>query len=291
VISAVVIAFNEEKNLPACLESLEEVASEIFVVDSGSTDQTRQIAVRAGASVVTHPFESHARQWRWALRELPIAFEWILALDADQQLSPELAVEIDALRSAGRLDEAHGFYLPRRQIFRGRWIRHGGYYPKYLLKLFRKDAVTVNETDRVDHHFRVAGTTVKLRGDLIEDNANEADISTWIEKHARYAFLQAREEIARESGEGEIGRPFGTPDERAAWLKRRWRSLPLFVRPFLYFAYRYVLRLGFLDGREGLVFHFLQGCWYPFIVDVHLDELRRGGREAAAENGERAAAR
>jgi glycosyltransferase involved in cell wall biosynthesis len=275
-ISAIVLTFNEEKNLPACLESLRGVADEIFVVDSGSTDGTRAIAETKGAKVVQHAFESHARQWKWALENLPLKCEWILALDADQRLSPELANEIAAGGTADSFDAVDGFFLPRRQIFRGRWIRHGGYYPKYLLKLFRRSKASVDPGDLVDHHFRIVGSTAKMRGDLIEDNRNELDISAWIEKHNRYAVLQAREEIAGTEDGGTISPRFmGTPDERVAWHKRRWRSLPLFVRPFLYFVYRYVFRLGWLDGREGLIFHFLQGCWYRFLVDVNIDQMKR----------------
>ena len=281
-ISAIVLTLNEEKNLPACLESLRSVATEIFVVDSGSTDGTRAIAEAQGAKVVQHPFESHARQWKWALETLPLKEDWVLALDADQRLSPELSQEISALAAAGGFEGIDGFFLPRRQIFRGRWIRHGGYYPKYLLKLFRHSKASVDTDDLVDHHFRVAGTTVKMHGDLIEDNRNEQDIAAWIEKHNRYAALQAREEIARISSGQELpARAFGTPDERVAWMKRRWRSLPLLVRPFLYFLYRYCFRLGFLDGKEGLIFHFLQGCWYRFLVDVYVDQMKATPKDEA----------
>jgi glycosyltransferase involved in cell wall biosynthesis len=278
-ISAIVLTFNEEKNLPDCLESLGPLSCEIFVVDSGSTDATRAIAERFGGRVFVHPFESHARQWRWALESLPLATEWVLAVDADQRLSRELAAEIEAARLDGTFEAADGFFLPRRQIFRGRWIRHGGYYPKYLLKLFRRSKGSVDEAELVDHHFLVEGTTAKMHGDLVEDNKNELDISAWIEKHNRYAALQAQEELRCASARGSTpSRILGNPDERVAWLKSRWRSLPLFVRPFLYFGYRYVFRLGFLDGREGLIFHFLQGCWYRFLVDVYVDQERRGAK-------------
>jgi hypothetical protein len=205
--------------------------------------------------------------------------EWVLGLDADQALTPELADEIarvfrDPAASAG---DVRGYYIKRRQVFRGRWIRHGGYYPKYLLKLFRRDSVLLDEGDLVDHHFYVAGRTAKLAHDLVERNRKEDDITFWAAKHVRYAALMAQEEIRREAETRRSVRPaaLGSPDERVAWLKNRWRRLPLFVRPFLYFFYRYFVRLGFLDGKEGLVFHFLQACWFRFLVDVNLDQLRR----------------
>jgi len=289
-VAAVVLTRDEARNLPACLDSLHGWAREVFVVDSGSTDGTAALARQLGATVVAHAFESHALQWEWALRTLPISADWILALDADQRVTPRLRDSILAVLAEDGLPARPrpvGYFVPRRQVFRGTWIRHGGYYPKYLLKLFRRGEAWTDDRDLVDHHFYVKGPVEKLAGDLIEDNQNEADLATWIAKHARYAQLQAREEVERPRletpGVLHLWHPWhlwylwrgGSPDERTRWLKTRWRQLPLYVRPFLYFGYRYVLRLGFLDGRQGFVFHFLQGFWYRFLVDIHIAELRR----------------
>lgn len=287
-LSVVVLTFNEERNLATCLESVAGLASQTFVVDSGSTDRTAAIARQFGAQVVSHSFESHARQWQWALSTLPLESAWVLALDADQSLTPELRDEIArTLPTWTGPGTPAGAYVNRRQIFRGRWIRHGGYYPKYLLKLFRRDAVSIDEGDLVDHHFSVNGPTLMLRGDVIENNRNEADIHVWIEKHNRYAMRQAREEEAPASctGEAPSEHPFGSPDERTRSRKRVWNRLPLFVRPFFYFFYRYVIRLGFLDGKEGFLFHFLQAWWYRLIVDINRDELRRRALEMRSANG------
>lgn len=280
-LSVVVLTFNEERNLRACLESVAGWASQVFVVDSGSTDRTLAIAEEFGASVVAHVFESHARQWQWALNALPLAHDWVLALDADQSLTTDLRDDIGRSLADWTGDAApSGAYLNRRQIFRGQWIRHGGYYPKYLLKLFRRTDVRIDEGDLVDHHFSVAGRTVILKGDLIEDNRNESSIAVWIDKHNRYAARQAQEEQARwtdstATAAAPAGRPFGSPDERTLWQKRVWNHLPLYVRPFGYFLYRYILRLGFLDGKQGFIFHFLQAFWYRLLVDINRDELRR----------------
>jgi glycosyltransferase involved in cell wall biosynthesis len=283
-VSVVILTYNEEANLPACLESLRGLECEVFVVDSGSSDATREIARAFGAQVFEHPFESHAQQWNWALQNLPIATDWVLGLDADQRLTSELGqelIELFTVNSDG-LDAIDGFYIKRRQIFRGRWIRHGGYYPKYLLKLFRRDRVSVDCHDMVDHHFWVNGATARLKHDLIEDNQKEADLAFWIEKHNRYAVLHAQEEWARRNGLKWPVQPslFGNPDQRVAWLKQCWYHLPLYVRPFLYFFYRYFLRLGFLDGKQGFIFHFLQGFWYRLLIDIKIDELRRSQAES-----------
>jgi len=277
-LSLVVLTYNEETNLAGCLESLKGLDCEIFVVDSGSTDRSCEIARQYGAALVTNRFETHAKQWNWALQNLPVSTEWILGLDADQRLTPELRDEIGKVIDDTARKNIKGFYIRRRQIFRGRWIKHGGYYPKYLLKLFRRDQVRVDEADLVDHHFRVNGKTAKLHNDIIEDNQNELDLSVWIEKHNRYAVLQAREEMNRARAGNDPsarGSFWGSPDERSLWRKRSWGRLPLYTRPFLYFAYRYFFRLGFLDGKQGFIFHFLQAFWYRLLVDIELDELRR----------------
>jgi glycosyltransferase involved in cell wall biosynthesis len=280
VFSAVVLTYNEEQNLQRCLGSLDGLSAQIFVVDSGSTDATLEIAARH-ASVVHHPFETHARQWSWALANLSISTPWVLALDADQQLTPELKAELAALfAQPGTIArDVEGIYINRRQVFRGRWIKHGGYYPKYLLKLFRLDKVKTDPTDLVDHHFYVPGRTIKLKHDLIEDNAKENRISFWVEKHNRYASLLASEELLRRgNGKPDPLRPspVGNPDQRTLWLKRLWYRCPGYVRPFLYFAQRYFFRMGFLDGKEGFIFHFLQAFWFRLLVDINLEEIESG---------------
>ncbi len=277
--AVVILTHDEELNLPACLESLTGLDSEVFVVDSGSTDRTLAIAQQHGARVLSHPFESHAKQWHWALQSLPTVPPWVLGLDADQRLTPELKEELVHLFGDGddSLSGINGFYIKRRQVFRGRWIRHGGYYPKYLLKLFRSDAAYLDDKDLMDHHFYVKGRVAKLRGDLIEANLKEDEIGFWVDKHNRYAVLHAREELIKRTRGGP--RPIqpsllGDPDQRTLFLKLVWYRLPLYVRPFFYFAYRYVFRLGFLDGKQGLIFHVLQGFWYRLLVDINIDQLR-----------------
>lgn len=274
----VVLTYNEEENLAECLASMQGVVSGIYVVDSGSDDRTLAIARQYGAQVLMHPFSSHAEQWRWALSQLPSDKDWVLALDADQRLSYELRGDLARWfeNGIGRAAAFSGFYLNRRQIFRGHWIRHGGYYPKYLLKLFRRSEVNIDERDLMDHHFYVRGRVAKLRGDLVEDNKKESDISFWIRKHVAYAELHAREELIRRNAALRwVIEPalFGTPDQRVLWFKERWYRLPLYVRPFLYFLFRYFVQLGFLDGKEGFVFHFLQAFWYRLLVDVQLETL------------------
>jgi len=272
-LSVIVLTLNEEHNLPACLESLSGLACEVFVVDSGSTDRTAEIARRGGAVLVEHSFENYAAQRNWAQGNLPIGTEWILHLDADERLTPELVAEINRVLSSG--DPAiDGYLLRKRTIFMGRWIRHGGHYPSFHLRLFRKDRGGCE--DRLyDQHFVVDGPLATLTSDYLDVVAS--NIQTWTMRHARWARLEAEEMMSVRATDRRVqADPLGNPIERKRWLREGvYGRAPLFVRPFVYFLYRYALRLGFLDGMEGLVFHFLQACWYRFLIDCEILERSR----------------
>jgi glycosyltransferase involved in cell wall biosynthesis len=287
--SLIVLTFNEEDNLEACLRSVARSCREAFVVDSGSTDNTVEIA-RRHARVEHHPFETHARQWKWAMDNLPLSTDWVLALDADQRLTPELEGELQKLFSHGVIPEdVDGFYINRRQVFKGRWIRHGGYYPKYLLKLFRVSKVQLDSGDLVDHHFYVPGRTEKLRHDLVEENQKENSISFWIQKHNRYAVLMAHEELERRNTPKSLMKPAvcGSPDQRVLWRKNFWYKCPSYFRPCLYFVYRYCFRLGFLDGNQVVIFHFLQAFWFRLLVDINIEELRDSAANRTSDDHSR----
>jgi glycosyltransferase involved in cell wall biosynthesis len=273
-VSVILLTYNEEKNLPQTLESLYRWVDEIFIVDSFSTDRTLAIARQYGAAIYQNPFETHTRQWLFALEKLPVRNEWILGLDADQKITPELKSELLGLFLADSL-VYDGYYIKRRMFFLGKWIRHGGYYPRYLLKLFRKDKVFLDSGELMDHHFYVKGTTGQLQHDLIEDNQNET-LQFWLTKHIRYATLQATEEVRKSRKHTNThANLFGNQDQRRQSLKRTWEGLPLFLRPFLYFFYRYFIQLGFLDGKAGLIFHLLQAFWYRFTVDSLMYEMQK----------------
>jgi hypothetical protein len=147
-----------------------------------------------------------------------------------------------------------------------------------MLKVFRAWAAFTDDGELLDHHFYVRGRTARLDGLLLEDNQKEQDISFWMAKHIKYAERQAQEEHRRWRSKGGAWalepRLFGSPDQRVLFLKRSWYRMPLYVRPVLYFFYRYLLRLGFLDGRQGFIFHFFHALWFRLLVDVHLEGLR-----------------
>jgi len=276
-ISVIILACNEERNIGDCLRSVGDLTDDIFVVDSGSTDRTVEIAGVLGATVVEHPFENYSRQRNWALEYLPLRHDWVLHLDADHRLTDALKSSLHEVFSKPLPDGLNGFMVSRRTIFMGKWIRFGGHYPVYHAVLFRKNKGAC-EDKRYDQHFRVEGNLQKLRGDILDIVADS--LSRFTERHNLWSTFEA-EEIALGGvpGNNDLVQPraLGNAMQQRRFLKSLYERLPLFVRPMMYFLVRYFLRLGFLDGRRGLIFHFLQGFWFRFLIDAKVYELKRRG--------------
>ncbi len=282
-ISAIILTYNEELNIENCLESIAEWVSEIIIVDSSSTDKTVEIAKKYNCNIVNHEFINQAEQFNWALDNVAIKNDWILRLDADEIMLPETWNEVASylITSNGELrtpnSDVTGFYLKRRVYFMGRWIKHGGYYPAWFLRLWRKDAGRYEEREMDEHVILSQGKTVNLKNDFEEHD--KKDLSFWIQKHNKYAtrealaFIKAQEHENIKTLKGDAR---GTDPERRRWYKENfYYKLPPFLRALLYFKYRYFLRLGFLDGMPGLIWHLLQGFWYRFLVDAKIYEFSR----------------
>lgn len=271
-ITAIILTYNEELNLENCLKNIIDWADEILIVDSYSTDGTARIAKRYGAKIIQHPFENQAQQFNWALDNLKIENDWILRLDADEYLTEELKNEVAEVLFNIRtsdvpninvnvrtsdVQEINGYYIKRRVYFMNHWIRYGGYYPTWIMRLFRKDKARSEQRAMDEHIILLEGKARKLKNDFIDDN--KKDLSWWIQKHNDYASREANEALSGNYGQGK---------------KRFYYQLPLFCRACLYFIYRYFFQLGFLDGKEGLIFHFLQCFWYRFLVDAKIYEIK-----------------
>lgn len=273
-LSVVVLTRDEEVNLPQCLQSLRPLVPAVFVVDSGSTDRTIEIARAAGCEVVHHGFVTYADQFNWALQNLPIRTPWVMRLDADERISPELAAELrEHLRASP--DDVAGLLIRRRVYFWGRWIRHGGYYPTWLLRVWRHGLAGCEGRWMDEHMVVEGGTILRCRGDLVEENRK--GLGFWVDKHNWYAHREVRDLLEASTRWTAAPKPAGQAGRRR-WLKEQvYLRLPLFVRPALYWFYRYVLRLGFLDGLPGFVFHYMQAFWYRYLIDAMLYEKRQSG--------------
>jgi len=281
--SFIILTYNEELHLPRLLSSVKDLQAPIFVLDSGSNDKTLDICKEFDATVKTNAFENHPKQWNVALSCFCIKTPWIIALDADQIVTAELSEQLKKFKDHD-FKEVNGIYFNRKNFFKGKWLRYGGYYPKYLLKMFRTSVGYSDLNENMDHRFIVPGKNIVWKnGHIIEENLKENEISFWIQKHNRYSDLVAEEEYQRRRNlrqQTVAPKFFGTPDERIAYFKKMWWRMPLFGRPFFYFFYRYFVQLGILDGKQGLIFHFLQGFWFRFVVDIKIMELKKNSLHA-----------
>jgi glycosyltransferase involved in cell wall biosynthesis len=283
-LSVVVITYNEEANIGQALASVAGWADEIHVLDSLSTDRTLEIAEQFGCRVSQHRFVDFAKQRNYALERLPIRTEWVFFLDADEWVPDELKQEISAMIATGPRE--NGFYIKRRLVWMGRWIRRG-YYPTWILRLFRYGKGRC-EDRAINEHLIVEGATGHLRNDFIHEDRK--GVEDWIAKHNIYATRESRELLRQRSSPDyhEIdARLFGTQAQRKRWLRHKvWNRLPPLVRPFFYFFYRYILAGGFLDGRQAFAYHFLQALWFPMLIDIKYLELKSSGQMHASDRHE-----
>ena len=267
--SVIILTFNSSDSLPSTLASIQGLTDDVHVVDSGSTDKTVEIAIAAGASVVHHAFENYGAQRNWAIDNLITCYQWQLHLDADERLTQELREEILALPEESTCS---GYFLPRMLQFMGRVLRNGGMSPTWHMRLFVKGQGRC-EAREYDQHFLCTGETQRLRHTMIDDI--RMTLTEWTYRHNRWSDAEVREMSLRNSEGRILGRIGGNPIERKRFLRRFYTSAPAFTRPFALFFYRYVVRLGFLDGMEGFIFYVLQTFWFRFLVDAKLYELRK----------------
>lgn len=278
--TVLIITKDEENNIKKCIDSLHGIAKRIVIVDSFSGDRTCEIAKELGADVYQHPFENHAAQLNWGFNNTGINTEWIFRIDADEELTPELAEEL--VKKIPTLnDEITGITLRRRIYFMGRWIKHGGIYPTLLLRIFRRGKGHCEMTTMDEHLVLDEGKEIVFTKDLIDKNTKS--LEWWINKHNWYSGKECSDYLSGKVGmENDNVRPklFGNAIERKRWLKyMTYYKTPLLIRSHWYYIYRYYLRLGFLDGKEGKMFHFLQGYWYRFLVDAKIIEELNKRRE------------
>lgn len=271
-VTVIILTHNEEQHIERCIRSIEPFGPEIVVIDSFSTDRTREIAEALGARVYQNPWVNYAIQLNWALKHIPITTEWTMRWDADEYSTPELAAEIWV--RLGKLGPSiTGVYLKRRVHFLGRWIRHGGNYPIVLLRIWRTGRGVCENRWHDEHITLSEGATVHFDHDFVDDNLHS--LTWWTTKHNRYANLEAfdllnlKYNILDRDNAERLTK--NSQERRKRALKENLYSrLPLFFRAWAYATYRYVFRLGFLDGTPGLVWHVLQGFWYRFLVDAKI---------------------
>lgn len=273
-LTVVILTYNEERHIARAIGSVSGFAQRIVVVDSGSTDETMAIAKRLGAEVLENKWVNHATQFNWALDHIQFPTEWILRLDADEIVSKELAIQITENLKVAKA-ETLGFTVSRRMSFMGRPIRYGGLFPTAMLRLFRYGKGRC-EMRWMDEHISVEGAVEALSGELLDDNLNS--LTWWTDKHNAYASREVVDILNNQYEFMPVDTVAGFHKGQAGrkrWIKEKvYSRMPTSLRASVYFFYRYIIRFGFMDGREGLCFHVLQGFWYRFLVDAKLHEVK-----------------
>lgn len=275
-VAVVILTYNEERHISRALASVAGIATEVFVVDSFSSDRTVELARAQGATVLQNKFINYAKQFQWALDNAPITASWIMRLDADEVIEADLAARIR--KELPRLpEEVVGINLKRKHIFLGRWIRHGGRYPLVLLRIWRRGHGRIEDRWMDEHMILWGGRTVTFEGGFSDHNLN--DLTFFTDKHNKYATREAIDVIneRRRLFRRDVELTTEEGSRQAAvkrWIKEKvYNRIPYQVSAPAYYLYRMTLQVGFLDGREGLVYHGLQGLWYRFLVGAKVQEL------------------
>lgn len=274
-ISTIILTYNEEKHIRRCISNAQKFSKQVFVIDSYSTDNTVEIAESMGATVYQNKWENnHAKQFNWALANAEIKTEWIFRLDADEYLSNDLIEELTA-RIPTTPVNISGIVMERKMIFLGKVINKGN-VKWNMLRLFRYGKGLCENKWMDEHIVLTEGESVQWNNCFYDDNLNP--LGWWIAKHNNYSAKEAIELINCEVDILQAGPSSGELSkdaEEKRLKKKKYANMPLFWRSFIYFIYRYFFKLGFTEGKEGFLWHFLQGWWYRTLVDAKIYEIKK----------------
>lgn len=275
-ITAIILTYNEEIHIRRCMENVNQFAKKVYIVDCFSTDRTVEIARKLGAEVVEHEWPGNqAEQFNWALDTLEINTGWILRLDADEYLLPGLIEELrEKLPAISEGVSALSLSLAR--AFCGKILHHGIVNNIKIIRLFRKGKARYEKRLMDEHLSVLSGETVELKNRFVDDN--RMSLGQFTDKHNGYAAREAALLLDAEyhlTDTESMPQDYGKEVIRKRMQKARYARMPLFWRAFGYFVYRYVIKLGFLDGKEGFLWDFLQGWWYRTLVDAKIYEIKK----------------
>lgn len=271
-LTAIILTFNEEKNIVHCIESIRNIAKRIVVIDSFSTDRTVELAKESGAEVYQHEFVNQAKQYIWGVEVADIQTKWIFRIDADERLTPESAAEIVKICQENENTDVNGIVVRFKVTFMGKDLKHGGIYPFKKLLVYKNGKGYMEDRSMDEHIILSEGKSVELKNDSLHYDYKE--LSQWIDKHNKYASRETEDYFKSLQSKED-----GAKLNRTAKIKRFikfgvYYKLPMGFRAHLYYIYRYYLKLGFLDGKEGKIFAFMQAYWYRYLVDAKIYEKR-----------------
>lgn len=271
-ITAIILTGNEEKNIRDCIMSIKDVVKRIVVVDCGSSDRTVDIARECGAGVLVNELKPflYAKQFLYGMENAGIDTKWVLRIDADERLTKESAAELETLCAENAETDVNGIVLRFEVNFMGKKLRHGGIYPFKKLVCFKYGKGNIEDRAMDEHIILFEGRSIEAKCD--SEHHDFKDLTAWIDKHNKYSSREALDYYNHSALDD-------VPTSGAAKVKRFikyniYYKLPSGFRAWAYYIYRYYFRLGFLDGKAGKRFAFLQAYWYRFLVDAKIDEMK-----------------
>lgn len=270
-ITAIILTLNEEKNITECIRSIQSTVKRIVVVDSFSTDKTVEIAKELGAEVLQHKWVNYSTQFIYALENANIQTKWVFRIDADERLTEESSAELEKLTLEHENDDVNGIVVRFEVNFMGRPLRHGGIYPFRKLLVFKKDKAHMENRNMDEHIVLDEGKSVEMKNDCLHQDFKT--LYDWIDKHNKYSSREVLDYFNRKESQASVALSKGARFKRFVKFKIYYK-LPMGMRAHLYYWYRYYFKLGFLDGKEGKIFAFLQAYWYRFLVDAKIHEQK-----------------
>lgn len=275
-ITTIILTFNEELNIQKCIDSVKEISREIIIIDSFSTDKTEEIAKSNNVKFIKRKFKNHSDQFQYALNNCEIDTPWILRLDADEYLTQKGILELHMLCEKYENDRnINGIVLKFSVHFLGKELRFGGISPIKNLRAFKKGLGGIENRVMDEHIYLYEGKAIEMKN--VTTHNDQKSLHNWIDKHNNYATLEAKEYFKNKKLENETKKDYLVINAKIKrFLKNKvYYKLPLFLRSTLYFFYRYIIKLAFLDGKEGLIFTFLQAYWYRLLVDAKILEHQK----------------
>lgn len=268
-LTVIILTKNEEINIKDCIDSIKEIAKRIIVVDSYSEDKTIQIAKKMKAEVYQHVFETHARQFMYALEIANIDTKWVLKLDADERMTEKSRNELSQLCNENNYTCINGIVLRFKKNFLGKDLHHGGVYPWEKLSCYKFDYGFIEDREMDEHIVLTQGKSIKMKNDSLHFDFKNLEF--FINKHNWYSTKETNDyfKFKKEKDSKE-------KTNIKTWIKNNiYYSLPMGLRAHIYYLYRYYFKLGFLDGKEGKIYAFMQAYWYRYLIDAKIYEHKK----------------
>lgn len=269
-LTAIILTMNEEVNISNCIDSIASVAKRIIVIDSGSTDNTVSIAKEKGADVYFNEFVDYATQFNWGLDNTGIETTWVLRIDADERFTPALCEEVNKETECHQSDNVNGMLVKQKVFFINRWLLHGEVYPFQKLLIFKHGIGRIENRKIDEHTILTSGSTIELKHDA--EHYAIKNITNWIAKHNWYSSRTMQDYFEFSDSDSVSTLASGSTMQTKRKQKALYYKAPIFIRPFILFIWRYIFKLGFLDGVPGFIYHFMLNFWYRELVDAKIYE-------------------